>query len=338
MPMGPEQIERIFYGRPHERHRFTQDFPVLPGVWIQYAKDPQARLGLLLTPHYHSSASALARYLRKRLDEERPVLRKLGLADGRDKDRPRVILNESVVLAFLTFAELIRVALPLSNWWRGTVMPLLAGKEWDAVMDPVVAKRGDAKAPAANGKPVSDIRVLEGLIWVVGGIWAARGKTSRRKAAVDLDEADGPSPAERKAFRTLLTSLTKVDWDEAVLWSVNLNRRAPVAVWRSRLAVKADAASSLFNIKSEGLRWAVVDTGIDATHPAFYRRDADGKPMPCGEHDHDKFQYQTRIVRTYDFLRLQDLLDYPNTPLPAGAAASLKRVPKKDRDQLIASL
>jgi subtilisin family serine protease len=347
MPMNPEQIERIFYGRPNERHRFTQDFPVLPDVWIQYAQDPHARLGLLLTPHYHSTAAHLARYLRARLEDERPLLRKLGLGDG--KDRPRVLLNESVVLAFLTFAELIRVALPLSYWWRDTVMPMLGRKSWDDMLERAVAGRPDREPSKPDGdKPAGDIRVLERLVWVVGGIWAARNDgaargarrgAARKKAAVDASEATGASPAERKAFYALLKSLTPVPWEQAVLWSVNLNRRAPVAVWRSRLAVKADAASSLFNIKSDGLRWAVIDTGVDATHPAFYRLDAAGKPMACGDHVwDDKFKFQTRVVRTYDFLRLQDLLDYPNTPLPRGAKAALKRLTKKEEELLLTTL
>src|SRR6185437_5063907 len=59
-----------------------------------------------------------------------------------------------------------------------------------------------------------------------------------------------------------------------VVWSASLNRPASTGVWRSRLTVKADAAARLFDMKTAGIRWALLDTGVDARHPAFKRRDA----------------------------------------------------------------
>ncbi len=35
------------------------------------------------------------------------------------------------------------------------------------------------------------------------------------------------------------------------------------------MTVKADAAKQLFGVKTSHLAWAVIDTGIDARHPAF---------------------------------------------------------------------
>lgn len=52
-----------------------------------------------------------------------------------------------------------------------------------------------------------------------------------------------------------------------VLWGISVNRRASTSIWRSRLTVKADAAARLFDASTAGIRWAVLDTGIDATHP-----------------------------------------------------------------------
>ena len=86
-------------------------------------------------------------------------------------------------------------------------------------------------------------------------------------------------------------------------------------MWRSRLTVKADAAARLFDAKTAGIRWAVLDTGIDARHPAFKRRDASGairarEPSAAAADD----ALNSRVVRTYDFLRIKELLD-PDAPI-----------------------
>jgi hypothetical protein len=98
------------------------------------------------------------------------------------------------------------------------------------------------------------------------------------------------------------------------LWSVFTNRKASTALMKSRLAVKADAAVRLFDISCKTLGWAVVDSGIDATHPAFLRRGAEAKKK-SGE-----FGHRTRVVKTYDFNRLKDLIHTsfkPNAGVPS---------------------
>ena len=57
--MHRDQIEALFYGRPENQRRFTQDFPILPDVWIEYGKDPAGRVEVLLTPHNESDAPAV---------------------------------------------------------------------------------------------------------------------------------------------------------------------------------------------------------------------------------------------------------------------------------------
>jgi subtilisin family serine protease len=77
------------------------------------------------------------------------------------------------------------------------------------------------------------------------------------------------------------------------------------------LAVKADAAVRLFNLDCHELRWAVIDSGIDATHLAFRKRHDDGKPHSAA---FEKARgaptiNRTRIVATYDFTRLRRFLN-----------------------------
>jgi hypothetical protein len=86
--MQRETIEHLFYGRPEHQRHFTPDFPVVPDVWIEYGKDPRARIEVLLTPHNESAAPTVARALRQRLGKEAT-----GPIAG------RVLYNESVVMA-----------------------------------------------------------------------------------------------------------------------------------------------------------------------------------------------------------------------------------------------
>ncbi|MEM1180082.1 MAG: S8 family serine peptidase [Acidobacteriota bacterium] len=101
----------------------------------------------------------------------------------------------------------------------------------------------------------------------------------------------------------LKSSLPGTEATDPSLWLINRNRPATQAVSDSRQTVKADAAIQLFDIKCQRLAWAVLDSGIDASHPAFLkdRREDDA--------DADGWAERTRVVKTYDFTRLRPLLD-----------------------------
>ena len=85
-----------------------------------------------------------------------------------------------------------------------------------------------------------------------------------------------------------------------------------------------------------GIRWAVLDTGIDARHPAFRKRDADGN-IPAGQNPSDAAA-NSRVVKTYDFLRIKDLLD-PDVPISTeGTDPAQTRELQDTRDDLQRSL
>ena len=112
----------------------------------------------------------------------------------------------------------------------------------------------------------------------------------------------------------------------ALVYSVNLNREASPTVAQSTLAIKADAARLLFKISCRDLAWAVIDSGIDARHPAFRLRDLDGKPVsavPFGTKG-GKAENHTRVVETYDFTEIDLLLDPDPSKQPAALAKRLK--------------
>jgi subtilisin family serine protease len=148
-----------------------------------------------------------------------------------------------------------------------------------------------------------------------------------------------PSPDEIIAFARVFDGLEPVAPEAlGVLWSISVNRHATTSVWRSRLTVKADAAARLFESRTMGIRWAVLDTGIDATHKAFRRRSGSTllEPNPADPED----QLNSRVIRTYDFLRIKDLLDpSADTPVTGSAAARIDESRLRDlREDLGRSL
>lgn len=90
--------------------------------------------------------------------------------------------------------------------------------------------------------------------------------------------------------------------DKPMLWLVTLNRPVETAVTESRRTIKADAAHSVFGLDTKGIHWAVIDSGIDARHPAFRCAKSDGSRYANpfqGARNH------TRIIETYDFTLLR---------------------------------
>ena len=233
--MKRERIEELFYGRPEHQRRFTQDFPVLPDVWIAYGRAPADRIEVLLTPHTESNAAAVATALRARLEQDRT-------GDAWKNEHPglgppRVLFNESVVLATLSFWELLRGALPLTDWWRQVIAPL--GQEWTraALMD--AATRLTAEAAGKSLVPGADPKLLLKLIRIAGAIECER----RRRDAPEA-QGDRPTPQEIEGFADLFDHLAPVPAAAAgTVWGISLNREASTSVWRSVTVLRSSAAS-----------------------------------------------------------------------------------------------
>lgn len=314
--MTRREIEELIYGKPEQQRRFTQDFPILPDVWIAYAEHPNERIELLLTPHTRTDVATLTRALRDRLRQEQPAIENyLATHPPRAEKfspQPRILFNESVVFANFTFEELIRIAMPLTDWWKSIVARTTTEQAWsrDAIrqfVTPVQERTSPQKTPGG------DPRLLRKLIAIVGAIECDRyerpySKTGESEATIPQAQVD--------AFCELLEGLTTPTEKRGLLYGVSRNRKANTSIWRSRMAVKADAAARVFEVDTSEIRWAVLDVGVDATHKAFARRE-DGKIIePNQELDENgKPQFASRIVRTYDFLRIKDLLD-PTTKIP----------------------
>ena len=75
--------------------------------------------------------------------------------------------------------------------------------------------------------------------------------------------------------------------------------------------MKADAAQRVFDLRTEGIVFAVIDGGIDATHPAFLNWSttkadeyiADKSQIPLAD-----LQARSRIAATYDLTLVRDII------------------------------
>ncbi len=138
-----------------------------------------------------------------------------------------------------------------------------------------------------------------------------------------VEEPTGPRPSQDKAL----------DWaGRSFIWSASLNRQAKTAMNVSTTTVKADAARLLFDISCKHLTWAIIDSGVDASHPALQRRPpptpwkasskskataADAaEESPAGapanaeeEPQRPPWTETTRVVATYDFTIIRRLLN-----------------------------
>jgi serine protease AprX len=333
------QLERWLYGHGPRRRR-TQDSPVMPDVWFAYALpetelDPflreevpllepsvdsafedvpvapvvaGQRVDLLLRPHYDAGATALIDALAGRL--------------GDSAEAALLAKNDVYVAARLTFAELLRDALPLSRWWQhflweGEPLPLdeLVASRWSEFENALLGE-----GPLVQGRRTTSESDLPGdLVWFVGLVgrigWEAEEST--QASGRTLPTAEEVLSA---ASRILAGVLLGRQPEGTPLWAVSRNRRVRSTVWLSRQAVKADAATTLFGLSCREIRWAVIDSGIDARHPAFADRSADADTAPAPPLV-DQPGPRSRVFASYDFSDLRTHLAGPSGTGAAGPSA-----------------
>ena len=323
--------ELIFRGAA--ARRFTQDSPVLPDVWIRYAETYPVDAGptdLILTPHRATSTGELAQAIRSRLKQARgepsttPSKKKAPAKKPSKPSAPsirdaRIAHHMTGVCALLTFEELIRVVMPLSPWWDETFCGATSGLTTPAARTRLIAELGrlspDAPDKDVSRKPSEQIEITPELLWtirIVGSILLARkSKESSSQEAFTRLVANHAGLVDE--FLRVLKLVVPHD-DSPMLWTVSRNRRVSLAIARSRQAVKVDAAQRVFEINTNNLAWAVLDTGIDATHPAFRPSEEQRRRKPRPN------EFESRVVATFDFSNVRALLN-PDEHEAAAAAS-----------------
>ena len=296
-PLDRRDLEKLIYGNGGSR-RFTQDSPVLPDVWFEFGANLTGKVDLLLNPHYEASPGRVAQLVEDRLVVEQgsDAAEKFPCNDKSGSD---IAYNQSTVVVRLCFHELVRVVLPLTDWWKRHVWKD-DGKQLRLLLND--KKIRDAIARVLDGAPIEALieKVEPQLIWmmkVIGTIGAAaRSKGSRKRLPSSKEIID--------ACTELVSGLEPIDPNAlAPVWTVTRNRPASVAIAKSTMAVKADAARRLFEINCSKLTWAIIDSGIDARHPAFRTRGKNQELEPL-----NKEEFNTRVTATYDFTVIRQLL------------------------------
>jgi serine protease AprX len=294
----PRDIEDLIFGGPDAR-RLTQDSPVAPDVWLAYWTTPNEPVDTLLSPVAHHSSGQLSVALRERMEGRRTA-----------KHAVRLAHTAGHVAAMLSFDELLWAVLPLSRWWLRELD--ISPTEGLAL----AARRVQAQS-TSHGPSDAQLRWLVELAGLIamrhaGRRWTKPPSLARRlKALVDL-----------LAGRDLVSG-----YPDPILLSVNRNRPATPAVYESRVSVKVDAAERLFASTCTELAWAMIDSGVDARHPAFRDRTPDGSLVSeAFEHVEDVRVNRTRVVATYDFRRLRDVQASALEPVGAAPAAGPQTV------------
>lgn len=311
-------IEYILLGGGDSR-RHLQDSPILGDVWFAFAEQPFLPCELLITSHKDTTAAKLAAAIYHRV-HDRPDL---GLDD------PAVAPLQSFVAARFTFDQVLKILVPMTKWWHEyqTQLELLQYLKQE--------NEDDADGSAQLAKTVGDVIDLL-RIWSENSdeptetghrtafqrfvalcalvIWARQNTPPEVQAQLATGSATTPEIEGLK--EQTLTKMQVVTDDEVrglvfdllrdmtlstvpMIWQISLNRPAAAAVVESVPTVKGDAARRVFGIDCTDVHWAVVDSGVDQTHPAFN---------------------PTRIVEAYDFTQYRRIVALGNAVADVRAA------------------
>jgi subtilisin family serine protease len=225
---------------------------------------------------------------------------------------------QGVVAARLYFDDVLRVVVPMTEWWNSKRIQEQLNIYRDEVrgrekLNTIITEliklvpNWKARSERSTGEPMlpafDRYVALSSLI-----LWAQKRSQPRRKSPtkqispVPPDEAfatalkDVSGKAILDLMEPLFEQIERGPKYGELVWQVSLNRTATPALDHSVASVKADAARGLFTVKCKDIAWAVIDAGIDGRHPAFM--DETGK--------------QSRIKAAFDFSNIRKIVSLDN--------------------------
>jgi serine protease AprX len=296
-------IELILLG-PIGNRRQLQDSPILGDVWIAFANKPSEPLDLLITPYKSQPSGPVASAIVRGI-EQLNIPRDPGQA-------AEVAYLHGFVAARLFFREVLAVIIPKTSWWWDKKVrsgwqeyaPDRLRPKAETIIQWIQASDEETQTSLvrdfASFSPWDRYAVLVGII-----LWVGEQKeklTEPSTNIVDLVTQMGDPDAIVAEIDALLREIKSLSLkEEKLVWQVSLNRKVMPAVEKSVLAVKGDAAKTLFNVHCDDIRWGVIDSGIDGTHPAFLNEKG-----------------ASRIVQAFDFSNIRKIfsLDNLNTKTP----------------------
>ncbi|TCS51115.1 subtilase family protein [Primorskyibacter sedentarius] len=292
------------------------DTPIRVGVWREIAANPDRKQRLLIELNN-----------RMRLDEAADMLQGARpLVQGEADFRLQVFSAGELTLAQANMDDLIALILPQTVWFRALDAELVEAWRGEVQSIAVSESLAQIRSIVIQSKSLILWRFLVAWLAIRSADIAAHQGEDRwdyliriTGALMDVTETefDRTEDDEREVFGLVreflreglqrygqtLNQLIAGQRElgramSAPIWRVDISRSASLATRMSRRTVKVDAAENVFDISCSGLTWAVIDSGIDAGHPAFQDR---GKVRPGPN--------ASRIRATYDFTRLQRFLN-----------------------------
>jgi len=301
--MDRDQLEKIFYGESLVPPPWSTDCPVRFDVWLAFSAEPlHARVDVILEVNEeHGITRVLDQFERLQL---------LGSAQP--------IAAGSFIAARLRFHELIRGVLPMTNLYA---LLRIAKDRPDAELEAATGDAGSKSilsTAATVEEPGREDEHRRHLTWLLRLLVAVvesamtppkgRESAAERKARHAAAVRSVVSLIRDVSLEPRLTRLPHAPGNEVIdrrrrfpITSVTTSRRAGVAVTRSRRTVKADAAEAVFYVDCRAIGWAVVDSGIDAQHPAFQEWNTSvAPPTP--------WPMPPTVVRAFNFMDVRQIL------------------------------
>jgi hypothetical protein len=228
----------------------------------------------------------------------------------------------SYVAAALTFAELVRSVIPLTNLGRlirsaqelgpDQLRRALAGEPFNlpATVEPSLSISPIQSAMEGKQQELRHSERAVHLAWLLRVLVAVVGDDEPSREAIASLISSTVATRSIAEQGDVTTTETIDRRRRHPVQSVNLNRTAGPAVSRSRVTIKADAAEQLFAVDTGTLTWAVVDSGIDADHPAFSLRDPSGATVVQA----GGTLPVSRVLRTFDLVGARQMLSAEAAP------------------------
>lgn len=265
--------------------RLLHESAVQIDVWAAYGRDTAAVVDLLLTPMTSLPAARLAGELYEEIGRR-------GLSDGRP---PMIFPLEGFVAIRATRDLFLRVLLPMTGADIREGLIRLRGLVGPGDADELTVQTLLRLARNRRASLAPDLRIaLLYLLMVaetpaqLAETWTEDGARLPRNVARLSDILNDTPPI------SVDPNLEEARGKRSI-WQIACNREVS-QMGRSSETVKADAARRLFKTSARHLAWAVIDSGIDGSHPAF--------------RDHAAGGFESRVTKAYDFTRLRDIAAY----------------------------
>lgn len=293
--IDPRLLNMMLLGFGDSTRRLLE-LPVLADVWAALARNPGGKHPLLLTSTYDTDAGDLALQLTERAT-----------------DIEEIAAIQGFVAGCFDLDHVLTTLLPLTHWWSKFLQADDDDEDesiepFEEVTREVIFETLERMRSFENGRPhhTSEphlhyrARQLVGLALVAGTLEALRhlpeepdrppiGSFNELNAAVPFETIAGIGKEQVERLRWAPAS------KPAMIWIVTTNRRVEFATLDSVKTVKGDAARQLFDVDCSKITWAILDSGIDANHPAFEGKNG-----------------KSRVVDTYDFGQITRILDQRN--------------------------